>query len=99
MLTNNNIDIKRCKLGCKSQKQDGTGVSALKQGGQLYSDRKKKGDILADQFSSVFTDDASDTHRDSCLEGQGYDPIGPLNITVEGSRNPEEPSEIDFSIS
>ena len=45
---------------CKSQKQDGAGVSFLKQGGQLYSERKKKGDILADQFSSVFTDDATD---------------------------------------
>ena len=69
---------------CKTQKQDGAGLSALKQRGELHSDRKKKGDILADQFSSVFTDDASDTHRDSRLEGQGYDPIGPLNITVEG---------------
>ncbi len=58
---------------CKLKKQDGTGVSALKQGGQLYSDRKKKADILADQFSSVFTDDASDAHRDSRLDGQGYD--------------------------
>ena len=69
---------------CKSQKQDSTGVSALKQGGQLYSDRKKKGDILADQFSSVFTDDASDTHRDSRLPGPGFEPVGPLTITVDG---------------
>ena len=69
---------------CKTQKQDGTGVSALKQRGQLYSDRKKKGDILADQFSSVFTDDTTDTNRDSCLTGPGFAPISPLTITVNG---------------
>ena len=69
---------------CKSQKQDNAGVSALKQGGQLYSDRKKKGDILADQFSSVFTDDASDAHRDSRPTGPGFQPVGLLTITVDG---------------
>ena len=69
---------------CKSQRQDNVGVSALKQGGQLFSDRKKKGDILADQFSSVFTDDATDPNRDSRPSGHGYEPIGPLTVTVDG---------------
>ena len=39
----------------RSQQQGSLGVSALKEGGTLYSDVKTKAEILSRQFCSVFT--------------------------------------------
>ena len=39
----------------KSKKKDNVGVSPLKENGQLFSDTKKKADILLRQFKSVFS--------------------------------------------
>ena len=43
----------------KSKKQDNIGVSPLKQGVQLVTNRKEKAEILIRQFQSVFTKDTS----------------------------------------
>ena len=43
----------------KSKKQDNIGVSPLKQGVQLVTNRKEKAEILIRQFQSVFTEDTS----------------------------------------
>ena len=39
----------------KSKRQDGNGVSPLKENGQLHSDSRRKAEILNSQFCSVFT--------------------------------------------
>ena len=39
----------------KSKRQDGNGVSPLKEIGQLHSDSRRKAEILNNQFCSVFT--------------------------------------------
>ena len=39
----------------KSKRQDGNGVSPLKENGQLHSDSRRKAEILNNQFCSVFT--------------------------------------------
>jgi hypothetical protein len=39
----------------KSRKQDNTGIAPLREKGTLYSDGKKKANILIEQFKSVFT--------------------------------------------
>ena len=38
----------------KSKRQDGNGVSPLKENGQLHSDSRRKAEILNNQFCSVF---------------------------------------------
>ena len=68
----------------RSQKQDNLGVSPLKEGGQLHSDRNKKCEILAKQFKSVFTIDQDDPNKECTLQGPAYPPIPELNITEEG---------------
>ena len=44
----------------RGQREDNVGVYPLKKAGQLHSDRREKYEILADQFSSVFTKDCHD---------------------------------------
>ena len=59
---------------------------SLKKAGQLHSDRREKCEILADQFSSVFTKDCHNPHRDTALHGPSYPPISELVIREEGVR-------------
>ena len=68
-----------------AQKQDSTGVAALKDQGKLFTDSSTKAEILNRQFKSVFTKDNED-HRNSgnCLRGPHYPSINRLSISVEG---------------
>ena len=67
------------------------GVSPLKKNGQsrrageVHTDSTTKCNILADQFKSVFTKDANDTHRATQLYGPSYPQISEL-IIQEGVR-------------
>ena len=70
----------------RSQKQVHMRVSPLKKNGQLHPDSATKCDILADQFKSVFTTDANDTHRATKLYGPSYPQIPELIIQEEGVR-------------
>ena len=62
------------------------GVSLLKRNGQLHSDSTTKCDILADQFKSVFTKDANDTHRATKLYGPSYPQMPEFIIQEQGVR-------------
>ena len=58
-------------------------MAPLKQNGQVYSDPRKKADILAEQFKSVFTVDDEEA-AGTFLFGPNYPPIRDLSINVEG---------------
>ena len=45
----------------KNKKQENNGIAPLKENGRLYSDDKKKAEILNNQFFSVFNQDDNDT--------------------------------------
>ena len=65
------------------QRTEDTGVAPLKQNGQVYSDPRKKANILAEQFKSVFTVDDEEA-AGTFLFGPSYPPIRDLSISVEG---------------
>ena len=67
----------------RHQCTEDTGVAPLKQNGQVYSDPRKKANILAEQFKSVFTVDDEEA-AGTFLFGPSYPPIRDLSISVEG---------------
>ena len=66
----------------KSKRQDGNGVSPLKQNGQLHSDSRRKAEILNNQFCSVFT--SEDTTNIPKLTGPPNTEMPKFEITVQG---------------
>ena len=70
----------------RGQRVENVGVAPLKKGGQLHSNRKEKCEILADQFSSVFTKDCDDPYSNTALHGPSHPPICKLIIKEEGVR-------------
>ena len=66
----------------KSKRQDGNGVSPLKENGQLHSDSRRKAEILNNQFCSVFT--SEDTKNIPKLPGPPNTEMPKFKITVQG---------------
>ena len=66
----------------KSKRQDGNGVSPLKENGQLHSDSTCKAEILNNQFFSVFT--SEDTKNIPKLPGPLNTEMPKFEITVQG---------------
>ena len=66
----------------KSKRQDGNGVSPLKENGQLHSDSRRKAEILNKQFCSVFT--SEDTTNIPKLPGPQNTEMPKFEITVQG---------------
>ena len=66
----------------KSKRQDGNGVSPLKENGQLHSDSRRKAEILNNQFCSVFT--SEDTTNIPKLPGPRNTEMPKFKITVHG---------------
>ena len=54
---NKNIITKRLWSFIKNKRQDNVGVSTLKHEGRTYVDATEKANLLADYFSSVFTNE------------------------------------------
>ena len=67
----------------KAQRTEPTGVSPLKEKGQVHSDPVKKATLLAQQFRSVFTVD-DDTSADTFLHGPSYPPIPDIDFSEVG---------------
>ena len=67
----------------KTHKTDNSGIAPLKDGGQVYSDARKKADILAKQFRSIFTID-QEKDADTTLLGPSCPPLPDLVISEEG---------------
>ena len=66
----------------KSKRQDGNGVSPLKENGQLHSDNRRKAERLNNQFCSVFTsEDTTNIHK---LPGPPNTERPQLEINVQG---------------
>ena len=65
-----------------SQKNDQSGVAALKENGKLHSGGQKKAEILNRQFSSVFT--ADQPGEQTTLSGPAYPPLRQLVVNVKG---------------
>ena len=65
----------------KSKRQDGNGVSPLKENGQLHSDSKRKAEILNNQFCAVFT--SEDTPNIPKLPGPNTE-MPKFEIAVQG---------------
>ena len=66
----------------KSIRQDGNGVSPLKENGQLHSDSRRKAEILNNQFCSVFT--SKDTTNIPKLPEPPNTEMPKFEITVQG---------------
>ena len=66
----------------KSKRQDGNGVSPLKENGQLHSDSRRNPEILNNQFCSVFT--SEDTTNIPKLTGPPNTEMPKFEITVQG---------------
>ena len=66
----------------KSKRQDGNGVSPLKENGQLHSDSRRKAKILNNQFCSVFT--SEDTTNIPKLPRPRNSEMPKFEITVQG---------------
>ena len=66
----------------KSKRQDGNGVSPLKENGQLNSDSRRKAKILNNQFCSVFI--LEDTTNIPKLPGPPNTEMPEYEITVQG---------------
>ena len=62
----------------KSKHQDGNGVSPLEENGQLHSDRRRKAEILNNQFCS------EDTTNIPKLPGPPNNEMPKFEITVQG---------------
>ena len=65
-----------------SQKNDQSGVEALKENGKLHSGGQKKAEILNRQFSSVFT--ADQAGEQTTLSGPACPPLRQLVVNVKG---------------
>ena len=65
-----------------NQKNDQSGVAALKENGKLHSGGQKKAEILNRQFSSVFTADQPGVQ--TSLSGPAYPPLRQLVVNVKG---------------
>ena len=68
----------------KSQQQDSTGVSSLREIGKLHSDPKSKSSILQSQLKSVFTSDDDGPHKDLKMEGPSFSHISLLQMDIAG---------------
>ena len=68
----------------KSQRTESTGVAPLKDKGIIYSDPSKKSKILANQFSSVFTNDDTDTNSNITLQGPSIPSMPDITFSVAG---------------
>ena len=66
----------------KSKRQDGNGVSPLKENDQLHSDSRRKAEILNNQFCSVFT--SEDTTNIPKLTGPPNTEMPKFEITFQG---------------
>ena len=66
----------------KSKRQNGNGVSPLKENGQLHSDSRRKAKILNKQFCSVFTSEG--TTNIPKLPGPPNTEMPKFEITVQG---------------
>ena len=66
----------------KSKRQDGNGVSPLKENGHLHSDSRRKAEILNNQFCSVFT--SEDTTNIPKLTGPPNTEMPKFEKTVQG---------------
>ena len=67
----------------KSQKQETSGISALKSNGNVITDSLSKAEILNSQFKSVFTPQSGNTFPQ--LLGTQFPKIKPLHISENGS--------------
>ena len=68
----------------KSQRTESTGVAPLKDKGIIHSDPGKKSKILADQFTSVFTNDSIDPNKNSSLQGPSVPSMPDIVFSVAG---------------
>ena len=71
----------------KTQKTDSSGIAPLKEDGQVYSNARKKADILAKQFRSVFTID-QDKDVDTTLHGPSCWETGLSKSTLWSGTSP-----------
>ena len=69
----------------KSKTQDRTGISTLDHQGVTYTDPLSKANVLAEYFSSVFTQE--DTGNIPDLEGNPLPEIPPIQIYSDGVFN------------
>ena len=68
----------------KSQRTESTGVAPLKDKGIIHSDPRTKSKILANQFTSVFTNDSVDPNKNSNLQGPSVPPMPDIVFSVAG---------------
>ena len=68
----------------KSKRQDGNGVSPLKENGQLHSASRRKAEILNNQFCSVFTSEDTNNIGLPKLPGPPNTEMPKFKITVQG---------------
>ena len=78
---NNNVTKKLWSF-IKNRKQDRTGISTLEHQGTTYTDSLSKANVLAEYFSSVFTQE--DTTNVPVLEGNPLPEISPIHIHSDG---------------
>ncbi|XP_065901865.1 uncharacterized protein [Dysidea avara] len=78
---NNNVTKKLWSF-IKNRKQDRTGISTLEHQGTTYTDSLSKANVLAEYFSSVFTQE--DTTNVPVLEGNPLPEIPPIHIHSDG---------------
>ena len=80
---NNNIVItKRLWSFIKNKRQDNVGVSTLKHEGRTYVDATEKANLLADYFSSVFTNE--DVSNNPTLSTNPTPSISSIQVHVDG---------------
>ena len=65
----------------KSLKHDNVGLAPLKSGADLVTDSKQKAELLLEEFSSVFTQENTESIP---WLGPAKEKIGKINITVQG---------------
>ena len=68
----------------RSQRTESTGVAPLKDKGVIHSDPSKKSKILANQFTSVFTNDSIDPNKNSSLQGPSVPSMPDIVFSVAG---------------
>ena len=78
----NDNDTKPFWKYVKSKRCDNTGISPLKDGGQLFSDSQSKADILNRQFTSVFN--IEDTSDIPVLPGDPFPAMPDIIVDVRG---------------
>jgi len=66
----------------KSKRNDGSGVSAIREGSRLVSDPRSKAELLNKQFQSAFTKE--DTENVPLPHGEAYPAMFDLEISVHG---------------